>query len=198
MNEKNPLEQDVQSLRLAAQAGDWDSCRNATQALLMRLPTHHAIRLARDFVARRLPAFERQQPDVHWPRELLERVTAEASASGETRWPDHEFPGPGGNSFAKAVDSLWNANLRRENARQCTAELVDSLSRSIMAETDEHWGSRHPTEWALWYQLVWSDDYDPRMTAIQRAMASDPEEKHLGRTAWLELADQLEKALCGG
>ena len=198
MNEKNPLEQDVQALRLAAQAGDWDSCRNATQALLMRLPTHHAIRLTRDFVARRLPAFERQQPAVHWPRELLELVTAEAPASGERRWPDDEFPGPGGNSFAKAVDSLWNANLRREDARQCTAELVDSLSRSIMAETDEHWGSSHPAEWALWYQLVWSDDYDPRMTAIQRAMASDPEVNRLGRAAWLELADQLEAALRGG
>jgi hypothetical protein len=151
MDEQNSLEQDVQALRLAAEGGNWDSCRSATQALLTRLPTRHAIRLARDFIARRLATFERQQPDVHWPRELLKVVTEEDSASGERRWPDDEVPGPGGNSFAKAVDSLWNAGLQRENAQQCAAELVDSLSRSIMAETDEHWGSRHPEEWALWY-----------------------------------------------
>jgi len=198
MNEQNSLEQDVQALRLAAESGDWDSCRSSTQALLIRLPPSHAIRLARDFVARRLAAFERQQPDVHWPRELLEAVTEENPASRKRSWPDDEFPGPGGNSFAKAVDSLWNAGLRRGDARQCTAELVDSLSHSIMAETDEHWGSRHPKEWALWYQLVWADDYDPRMTDLQRAMTSDLEVKRLERAAWLEIAGQLEAALRGG
>ena len=195
MNDQNSLEQGIQAMRLAAERGDWNSCRNATEALLLRLPTSHAVRLTRDFVASRFPSFERQQPGVHWPRELLEVVTQEDSASEEKSWPDDEFPGPGGNSFAKALESLWIASLRRQDARQCAAELVGALSRAIMTEKVEHWGSRHPKEWALWYQLVWSEEDDRRKTEIQLAMMTDPDVKRLGRAGWLEVADRLEAAL---
>lgn len=195
MNDQNSLEPDVQALRVAAERGDPNACRAATEALLRRLRTDDAVRLTRDFVSRRLPAFERQQPGVHWPRELLETVTREDSFSEERSWPDDEFPGPGGNSFAKAVESLWSASLRMENVQQCIAELVNALSWAIMAEKVEHWGSRHPREWALWYELVWRDDDDPRKTDIMMAMAADPDVKRLARAGWLEVADRLEAEL---
>jgi hypothetical protein len=195
MNDQNSFEPDVHALRVAAERGDPNACRDATEALLRRLPTDNAVRLTRDFVSRRLPAFERQHPSVHWPRELLETVTQEDSVSEGRSWPDDEFPGPGGNSFAKAVESLWIASLRVENAQQCSAELVNSLSWAIMTEKVEHWGSRHPREWALWYQLVWRDDDDPRKTDIMMAMAADPDVKRLARAGWLEVADRLEAAL---
>jgi hypothetical protein len=196
MKDQNSLEQGIQAMRLVAERGDWNSSRDATEALLLRLPTSHAVRLTRDFVARRLPVFERQQPGVHWPRELLEVVTEEGSASSGRSWSfGDNFPGPGSASFANAVECLWRASLRREDALQCAAELVDALSGAIMAERSEHWGARHPKEWALWYQLAWSGDNNRRTTEIQIAMMRDPDVKRLERAGWLEVADRLEAAL---
>lgn len=197
MNDQNSFEPDVQALRVAAERGDPNSCRAATEALLRRLPTHDAVRLTRDFVAHRLPAFERQQPGVHWPRELLETVTREDSVREGRSWPADEFPGPGGNSFAKAVESLWIASLRRENAPQCIAELVNALSWAVMTEKVEHWGSQHPEQWALWYRLAMEGNGDLRMGHIMMEMAHDPDVKKLQRAAWLEAADLLEAALRG-
>jgi hypothetical protein len=63
--------------------------------------------------------------------------------------------------------------------QRCASELVNALAGAIMAESTEHWGSRHPAEWALWYQL-----------AMQ-----DPDVVRLERAAWLDVADRLEEAL---
>jgi hypothetical protein len=196
MNDLKAIEQEVQALRLAAERGNWNSCRDAVEALLVRFPPRDAVRLTRDFVARRLPVFERQQPGVNWPRELLEVVGDKSSTS--RRWPEEdEFPGPGGNSFTKAVESLWSASLRIEDARECIAELMSALSRAILAESTEYWGSRHPEEWALWYRLAMEGNADPRTGRILMAMARDPDVKRLERAAWMEAADQLEAALRG-
>jgi hypothetical protein len=196
MNEQSPLSQEVQALRSAAEEGGWNQCRAATEVLLLRLPTSRAVQLARDFIADRLPVFERQQPGVLWPRELLGAVREKGSSSRERIWPEEdEFSGPGGNSFKKAVESLWHGSLRTDDTRQCTADMVDAISSAIMAERVEHWGSRHPKEWALWYELALSGESDPRMTDIQLAMLKDPALKRLKRDAWLELAERLEAAL---
>lgn len=82
-----------------------------------------------------------------------------------------------------------------EGAQLCAAELVGAISGAIMAEYVEHWGSRHPREWALWYELALSGESDPRMTDIQLAMLRDPDVKRLKRAAWFEVADRLEAAL---
>jgi hypothetical protein len=198
MDEQHSLEQDVQALRLAAEQGDWNACRNATEKLLVRLPTIHAVRFVRDFVLCRLPVFERQHPGVSWPRGLLELVGEEEPIGRDKTWPgEDEFSGPGANSFAKAVESLWNAWLRTEDARQCIPELVSAISRAIMAERVEYWGARHSQKWALWYQLALNGDSDPRITEILTAMASDPDVKRLQRKAWQEVADKLAGTLHG-
>jgi hypothetical protein len=196
MDEQRPHEQVTHALQSAAERSGWNECRDATEALLCRMPTSRAVLLSRDFVARRLSSFERQQPGVAWPRELLEAIEAESSSRRGKTWPEEdEYPGPGGNSFKKALESLWSASLRMEDARQCTAELVDAISRAIIAEYVEHWGSRHPKEWALWYELALSGKSDPRMTDIQLAMVRDPDVKKLVRAAWFEVADRLEAEL---
>jgi hypothetical protein len=175
-------------LRLAAERGDWSGCRDATEALLRRLPTGDAVRLTRDFVARRLPVFERQQPGVSWPRELLEAVGDKDAAS--RRWPEEdEFPAPGGNSFTKAVESLWSASLRMEDAQGCVGELMSALGRAILAESTEDWGARHPEEWALWYRLAMEGNADPRKGRIMGALVRDPDVKRLERAAWMEAVD---------
>jgi hypothetical protein len=196
MGEQSSLGQEVQALQLLAERGDWNACRAATEALLLRLPASHAVRLTRDFLERRLPAFERQQPGVLWPRELLALAEGTGPSASNRVWPfEDEFPGPGANGFTKALECLWLANQRMTDVKRCVAELVDAISDAILAETSEHWGSRHPEEWAIWYRLASSFESSPRTADIQLAKMRDPDVKRLKRAAWLELAGSLEAAL---
>jgi hypothetical protein len=199
MDDQSSVEEALQAARLGAEQGDWNAWRAAIEPLLLRLPTSHAVRFTRDVVARRLPVFERHQPGMSWVREVLEALThQEDAASSGREWPfSEDSTGPGGASFANAVESLWIANQRREDARRCTAELMDALERAIMAEAIEPWGASHPKEWALWYELGMAEERDQRMRMyeIQLAMVSNPEVKSRKRAGLLEVADLLEAAL---
>jgi hypothetical protein len=200
MDDQNSIEEALQAARVGAEQGDWDAWRDAIELVLLRLPTSHAVRLTRDFIARRLPVFERHQPGVSWLREVLEALThQEDAASSGRKWPFWEdFTGPGSGNFANAVESLWMANQRREDARRCTAELMDALSDAIMAEAIEPWGARHPEEWALWYQLAWTGEDNQRKHEIALARARDLGVKSRKRAGLLEFADLLEAALREG
>jgi hypothetical protein len=155
-----PYEQEIQALRLAAERGDVNGCWDA-QKLLGRLPAKQALWLVRDFVTRRLPAFERHQPGVHWPREFIASVTGTSAALDDKTWPEAEddFPGPGANSFTTAVEYLWKANRQAEATRRSEL-LASAIERAISAERLEYWGTLHPEEWARWYQLAASGSDD--------------------------------------
>ncbi|HVG57468.1 MAG TPA: hypothetical protein VNA24_02880 [Hyalangium sp.] len=200
MDDQNSVEQFLQAARRAAEQGDWNAWRAAIEPLLLRLPTSRAVRFTRDLVAHRLPVFERHQPGMSWVREVLEALThPEDAASSGREWPFWEDSiGPGGASFANAVESLWIANQRREDARRCTAELMDALSRAIWAEAIEPWGASHPEEWALRHELAMAGEGDPRMDEIKLVMVSDPDVKSRERAGLLEVADLLEAALREG
>ena len=202
MDDQSSVEQFLQAARLAAEQGDWNAWRTAIEPLMLRLPTSHAVRFTRDFVARRLPVFERHQPSMSWVRDVLETLThPEDAASSGREWPFWEdSTGPGGASFANAVESLWIANQRRGDARQCTAELMDALGRAVMAEAIEPWGASHPDDWALRPELARAEERDQRMHGyeIPLAMMSDPDVKSRERAGLLEVADLLEAALREG
>jgi hypothetical protein len=202
MDDQSSVEEALQAARLGAEQGDWNAWRAAIEPLLLRLPTGHAVRFTRDFVARRLPVFERHQPGLSWVREVLEALThPEDAASNGRKWPFWEdSPGPGSASFANAVESLWIANQRSADTRQCTAELMDALERAVMAEAIEPWGASHPEEWALWYELGMTEERDQRqrMYEIQLAMMSEPGVKSRERAGLLEVVDLLKAALREG
>jgi hypothetical protein len=163
------------------------------EQLLRQLPGEVALRLIREQLLRRLPAFERHHPGIHWPREFIEASDGTPSR-GEREWPEIEddFSGPGANNFTSAVEALWKASRLPPDDRQRAAELVSALAGALMAEGTERWGSRHPEEWTLWYQLAASGENDPRITSLQFAMQRDSEIVALQRSAWLEIADQVE------
>src|SRR5687767_892051 len=104
MDDQSSVEEALQAARVGAEQGDWNIWRDAIEPLLLRLPKSHAVRLTRDFVARRLPVFERHQPGMSWLREVLEALTnPEDATSSGMEWPFWEdSSGPGGASFANA------------------------------------------------------------------------------------------------
>jgi hypothetical protein len=67
--------------------------------------------------------------------------------------------------------------------------------QALNAERVEHWGARHPEEWALWYQLASTGLEDPRIVQIQITIKKDPEAVRVEKEAWLEAAQRLEEAL---
>ncbi|MDY7227277.1 hypothetical protein [Hyalangium rubrum] len=197
MTETSSRQEELRALRLAAEQGDWNGCRSASERLLSRLPVELAVRLTRDHVMRRLPVFERHHPGVRWPREFIESMDDSGASPSEREWPEAEddFSGPGANSFTSAVEALWRAGRLIEHVQRCVPELVNALSESIMAEKGEFWGSRNPQAWALWYRLTASGDNDPRIVDIQLAMKRDPQAAAVQRDSWLEVSDWLEAAL---
>jgi hypothetical protein len=200
MGDQDSVEAFLQAARLGGEQGDWNAWQAAIEPLLLRLPTSHAMRLTRDFVVRRLPVFERHQPGMSWVREVLDALNnPEDAASSGRKWPFWEdSTGPGGASFANAVESLWIANQRRGDTRRCTADLMDALGGAIMAEAIEPWGTSHPEEWALRHELAMAGEGDPRVDEIQLVMMSDPDVKSRKRAGLLEVTDLLEAALRGG
>ncbi|HYH94630.1 hypothetical protein [Hyalangium sp.] len=198
MSKPLPYEQEIQSLRLAAERGDVNGCWDATQKLLRWLPAQRALRLVRDFLARRLLVFERHQPGVLWPREFIESVTGTSAALDGKTWPkaEDDFPGPGANSFINAVEALWKASVPTEDVRRSEL-LADALERAVSAERLEYWGALHPDKWARWYQLAVSGSDDMSQYHTLLAIKRDPGTASVERAAWLEAAQQLEEALGG-
>lgn len=199
MAEQVSTEAELRALRHAADAGDWNAARDASLRLLRRLSAPHALELARQQVARRLPAFERHQPGVPWPRDFLESLrTEDPAGEGEKKWPweEDEFAGPGANNFIRGVDHLWEARraLRRDWERAADL-LVEAIATAIMAEKLEAWGARHPEQWRSWYQSASEGESDPRRYDVLVACAQDPQSVRIQRESWHDVADRLTEAL---
>lgn len=197
MGQNIPIEE-LASLRLAVAQGSWNSCQAATEKLLLWLPFPKASALVRNFVASRLPLFERHHPAVRWPREFIES-DYELKAGHEPRqWPqDDDFPGPGANNFISAVRVLWSVHQHVADPHSSATALAAAIGGTIMAERNEFWGSRDPDAWANWYQLA-PDSDDPSRFKTLIAVAKDPAVMNIERAAWLEVADMLEAALREG
>ena len=197
MNEYHSPKQELDALRLAAERQDRNACWDATRKLLHRLPAKLALRFSQEFVARRLPAFERHQPGVSWPREFIEAISGTGTATDRRTWPEAEddFAGPGANSFTSAVEALWKAGRFTEDEQRRSELLADAIVGAINAERLEYWGSQHPDMWALWYQLVSTGLNDPRITEIQITIMKDPGAMRVERAAWSEAIQHLEEAL---
>ncbi|QRK11928.1 hypothetical protein JQX13_18845 [Archangium violaceum] len=188
---------ELQASRLAAEERDWNGCLAVTEELLLRLPASRAVRRVRQVVERHLPTFERHQPGVRWPRELIESIRDEEPLDDGGGWPEEEddHPGPGANNFTRAVENLWRASRSGAEAQQRTEALGSAIASVILAEEMESWGSRHPEEWSRWYELASAGGNDPRVPATQLTLMRDPESMRLERAAWMEIAAPLEEAL---
>lgn len=198
MAEQESIEAELQSLRRAADQGDWNGCCDALENLLRRLAPARAMELARQQVERRLPLFEQQNPTVTWPRDFIENLrVADASAEGGRKWPweNDEFPGPGANNFTHGIDELWRARRLPASDPRRVEMMVSAIATVILAEATSTWGARHPDQWAYWYASIMSGEADPRQGRIMLACSQDPESVRIKREAWHEVADRLSEAL---
>lgn len=195
MAEPDSRDADVLALRHAGEASDSNACQEATKRLLLRIPAQRALELTRQEVAARLPGFEHHQPGVTWPREFLDAVSQAGRWDGRD-WPDTDaFTGPGANNFLRAVEHLWEASRISDDDEKRVSALVRAIANAIMAEKLEDWGSRHPEQWAHWYREKMEGTRRVENQRLQRDMVLGSDGRSIGRRAWLNVAEQLEKAL---
>lgn len=197
MQEQDSIAAELHALRLAAEQGDWNGCREATERLILRLPARQAVRLTHEQVARRIPVFERHHPRVPWVRAFIDAAGGMGTTGEGREWPEAEddFNGPGANTFTGAVQALWWGSLSVEEPRKCAEQLVDAISGTIMAERVESWGLRYPELWADWFRLASAGNGDPALIDIQIRMMRDPEGVRLQRDGWMDVARHLEEAV---
>lgn len=134
---------------------------------------------------------------MHWPRQFIESIPETGPADDSKKWPEAEddFPGPGANTFTSAVEALWKVSRPAMDEHRRSELLADALDHAVGAERLEHWGTRHPETWALWYQLASTGLEEPRMVQIQLSIKKDPEAMRVEKEGWLEAAQLLEEAM---
>lgn len=197
MSERDAVEAELRELGSGVDQQGSDACRKATSKLLRRLSSAQALEVARQQVERSLPAFERHQPGVTWPRDFLESLRVpDPLGEGGREWPwrEDEFAGPGANNFIKALNNVWEARQLEDGPRRLEM-LVDAINDAVLSEMVEAWGARHPEEWRRW---LWrGPDYEshPDRGRIQATMMTAPETLRLKRAGWLYTADRLAEAL---
>lgn len=169
----------LDTLVRAARARDWATARAATEALVAAMPAEDAVALARAEVARRLPAFEAHHPDATWARAYLE------GAPGGAVVTDDEWPGPGGNNFAAAVEALDRAAHATDATRP--TQVVEAIASAIMAELAAAWGARFPERWRRWYVDARGGDEPGDPSALVDMMA-DEQTAARDVAAWLAVA----------
>lgn len=195
MTEPDSRDADVLALRRAGEAADSNACQEAVRRLLLRVPAPRALEVTRQVVAARLPGFERHQPGVTWPRELIDAVRRTGRWQGHTLPEADAFTGPGANNFIQAVESLWEARHLADDDEKRVTALVRAIANAIMAEKLEAWGSHHFEQWALWYRETMEGQRRVENQELQREMVLGPEGRRIGRRAWLEVAESLDKAI---
>lgn len=186
------------TLRNSAQRRDWNACRDTVEVLLARLPVPTMLRLAHDEVQRRLPLFERHHPNMHWPRVWLEALATGAPFTFDESTPEvmEEAPGPGGNSFAQAVQQLALAAAAEGTER--LTHTLEAIARAIGTEESETGGSLHRELWDLWFQEALKEDHSnahPLYLSALGKIMNDPKVVAVGIAAWNRLADELAAAL---
>lgn len=178
----------LSELRSAASRVDLNACRTATTVLLRGQP-RRARSLAATHARHHLPAFERHHADGGWARSFLE------SLPEAKRLPDElsaEHPGPGGNNFARCIESL-GASYATDDSHEVVEHAVDSVAEAIMAGAMAVGGEAHEELWRTWYQaaLVGETLLDPN--PLQVIMSNEGVRTSL-REGWLLVAGDLDGA----
>lgn len=191
-----PTEMELMAtLRDAARDRDWNVGCEVLEALLPRLPVPTMLRLAHDEVRRRLPAFERHHPHMHWPRVWLDALLSGEPFTFDEATPEvlEEAPGPGGNNFTEAVQQLALAAAADSGKR--VKHTVEAISGAIMAESTEVGGSKYRDLWDLWFQDMLNHEEKHKYWWVLSKINNDPDVAAAETAAWSRLADELAAAL---
>ncbi len=121
-----------------------DDCRAICFQIVYRLPPELQIRAAGCMLQRYLPIFEKKQPNLTWPRQVLEDPDG-----WNVRW-SHECPDypegadPADRHYWGAFDALFDARHYKDDPVRLAANASDTMARVAQARARNVWLADDP------------------------------------------------------
>jgi len=178
---------DIIKLRNLANNQQWFPCEEQTKRLLRQISPQDAIRIALKFMSYHLDIFEHYHPDVSWPRKCLDNWKLSKPEEREYDWPIYGggYTSPGTNGYLNAMGDLRHALRSEHNSGKIWVNLVgNAIVAPINTSALGRWIIQHSYNW----NVMGVDQ--------SRILAKDdPETQKYKRDTWLEVANEIEKAL---
>lgn len=118
---------------------DWGFVSDGYFRLLYKLPTELQIELACFMMYRYLPIFEHREPNIKWPRRVLEDVTQCFSLPR-----DGQFEYPSDSVFYCSFNGLTDAYRYRDNPYKVTSSCLYAVKFVINARRNNVWAADDP------------------------------------------------------
>lgn len=191
------LDDDLNLLREAAHRRDWGALQDTLTRLFMQLEFFTALEIALTRLHDHVSVFERDHPGATWARQLLVSVVSYGVTPNELP-PEASQPynSPGAANFQAGLFDLLRGVERRTPIENRARFLVSAVSNAILADLAAFWYGQHPDAWTLQQQRGGEVDPDTGLTVRQQIYAQfwlDDAVAERDTTAWLALADDLEK-----
>ena len=123
---------------------DWGAILDGYFRLLYGLPIELQIRLSCFMMFRYLPIFEKNEPEIKWPRQLLDNV-AKWLEENERCIPDYgTFHYPADSAFRSSFDGLVDAYYYRTNPYKLTSGCIYAIQFAINARRSNVWAADDP------------------------------------------------------
>ena len=129
---------------------NWNLCTQQCFRVLYGLPATLQIELASYMMYRYLPIFEKQQPDIIWPRQLLSDV-GKWVEQFDRSVPDIEALDFSANvSYSLSFDAILVAYSHRNHPFALTSASACAVESAIHARRSNVWGADDPEAVELW------------------------------------------------
>lgn len=206
-------QEELEKLRSAAESGDSETCADVIPLLFTHIDAHVAIQFvvaqAQDF----LPTFEKQNPEITWPREVILAVEKLEPINvtdpkfrffEESRVDDSNgIPIPSALPFVNAMECLrfvpqrYHDRDKQEWYEQGALDVGMAFFNIVEAQMWSDWAAAAPSE----YLTYWTgrgdeatlDEYVQSLEIFRESA----DRKRCHRTRFLAAADELEKLLSG-
>lgn len=190
------IEQDLQTMRLAAEQRDWITSQDTFKRLIANLDPLIALQIAATRTQAFLPTFEMYYPEARWLRDLMLTVVSYASAPNELPVNAlNQFLSPGCGNFVMAVFDLARAVEQEYTVFERYSHITNCVANAILAEMQHLYYSEHGREYTL--MIAPATDNETK-SLIQSRFWLDKKVARLDTARWRQVADQVEAKLEAG
>ena len=189
------IEQDLQTMHMAAQQREWNTLQDTLKRLIANVDPLIALGVAVSRAEVFLPTFEGYYPEAGWVRQLLLQIVAYATAPNDLPLEAlTQFPDPGCGNFIMATFDMAHAVQSQYTVFERYSYIVDAVANAILADLQHTYYSQRREE----YDLMCDPDADPDVAAkVQYGFWLDSEVATRDTETWFNIIDEVE-AMLGG
>lgn len=195
-------QRDLTDLREAAHNRDQQQLQLMLKRLLQSMDFFVALAVPLEVTYRFLDIFESYYPDEIWPRQLLLAITSFGTTPDDSIAEtalQQDFSEPGAGNFLKAVYDITQAMNDMHTTEARIGFMTSAAVNAIMAELVEAWYGEHLEAWQRVRENTYNPETDiysdPGATDIAYQFWTDRQTAALDVTAWLQIANSIEKKL---